>query len=110
MDLREEILGIDDIVIKPLPVPEWKRTIFIRTIEGGVRDEFEAITQTNPRDFRARMAVACVCDEQGKLLFTNADIPALTKKSGRALDRIFAAGIKLNAITKDDVDELRKNF
>jgi hypothetical protein len=77
---------------------------------AGERDQFEAAHRRQPdRDIRARLAVATVCDDAGQLVFSETDIPALSGKSARALDRIFAMAARVNGISAEDVDELRKN-
>jgi hypothetical protein len=107
---KARILEAQDLPLKEVPVPEWGGKVFVRMMTAGQRDAFEAEQTTNPhRDLRARLAVATVCDEAGELLFTAEDVPTLTKKSARALDRIFAAAARHNGITQADVDELRKN-
>lgn len=108
--LRDQILAADDLKVIAVDVPEWGCTVHVRTMSGGERDAFEERQQRDPfKDIRARLAVLTVCDEEGNLLFTDADIPALTKKSAAALDRIFAAATKLNKFSKEDLDELQKN-
>jgi hypothetical protein len=109
MNLREQILTADDLPRKELPIPEWKTKVWIRTLTGGERDRFEGRQSKDPfTDVRARLAVLCLVDEQGLNLFTEADIPALSAKSSKALDRVFAASVKLNGISKEDVEELKK--
>lgn len=108
---RSAILAAQDLPLKEVQVPEWGGAVYVRMMTAGERDAFEASQgQGNPhRDLRARLAVATVCDSCGSALFTAEDVPALTAKSGRALDRIFAAAAKHNGITAADVEDLRKN-
>ncbi|CEF48254.1 unnamed protein product [uncultured bacterium] len=109
MSLREDILGVDDAEVEPLEIPEWNLTVYLRIMTARERDRFEELQRGQGfADIRARMAAACICDESGELAFTEADIPALAKKSSVALDRIFAAAIRLNRIGRDDVEELKK--
>ncbi len=109
MNIRESILTADDLPRKPLTIPEWGVTVYVRTMTGSQRDAFEAAQIKDPyRDIRARMATYTVCDESGALLFTEADIPSLGAKSVRALDKIFALACRLNGVSKEDVDELKK--
>ncbi len=42
-------------------------------------------------------------------MFTEADVQALGKQDWRILDRILAAGIKLNALGKDEKELLKKS-
>ena len=58
-------------------MPEWGGKVWVRTMTGTQRDAFEKQQLKEPfQDVRARVAVACVCDSSGSLLFTDADIPA----------------------------------
>lgn len=107
---RAAVLGAEDLPCRPLDVPEWGGRVFIKMLTAGERDQLEASLAGNcDRDVRARFAAATVCDESGALLFGAGDIAALSAKSGRALDRVFAAATKHNAMSKQDIDELKKN-
>lgn len=113
MSLREDILAALDAKVVRLEVPEWKTTVFLRVMSGGERDAFETVCQPDPKtgrksliNFRARFAAIVLGDEQGNRIFTDADIPALAKKSARALDRILEAGMKHNGFSESDVEEL----
>ena len=51
---RDQILGADDLVIQSIAVPEWKGTVFIRTLTAGEHDRFEGRQQKDPfTDVRA---------------------------------------------------------
>lgn len=107
---REAILACDDLPQVKVTIPEWGGTVFVRTMTAGQRDRFEqSVTDSPGVDFRARLAVLTVCDEDGKLLFSESDVALLTLRSARALSRIFSVAVKLNGITSDDVEELEKN-
>ncbi len=107
---RDAILGAQDLPVLTVSVPEWGGEVFIRTMTGGERDQFEASWRQNRTDdIRARLAVATLCDEDGHLLFTAADVPGISAKSSKALDRIFAASTAHSGLTDKDVEELRKN-
>lgn len=107
---RAQILAVSDMTIEPLAIPEWGGQVFIRTMTAGDRDRFEGRVSADPhKDLRAHLAVATLCDEVGKAMFSSDDVPVLTAKSAGALDRIFTASVKLNKIGKADVAGLRKN-
>lgn len=107
---RSAILAAEDLPKEEIQIPEWSGSVFVRTMTGTERDRFEAAHLKNPHsDIRARLAVAAVCDEAGAPLFTEADIPAVGKKSAAALDRIFAAAMRLSKIGAADVKELEGN-
>jgi hypothetical protein len=109
MSLRDRILATEDLPRKSLPIPEWGLTVHVRTLTGRERDRFEGQQSRDPYgDVRARLAVLALVDDQGQPLFTEADVPALSAKSSRALDRIFAVAVRLNGISKADLEELGK--
>ena len=112
---RESILSIKDYKVKPLTVPEWNNeTIYVRTMTGQDRDRFEYLAMQMADDkeqmigVRAKLAVMTICDENGELLFTDADLKALGDKSGVALDRVFEAAQEINRITDEEVEQLEK--
>lgn len=107
---RAAILQAEDLPTRSVDVPEWGGAVWIRTMTGGERDRFEAEFKRDPTsDIRARLAVATICDEAGGLIFSAEDVPAITRKSSKALDRIFAAATVHTGLTERDVEELRKN-
>lgn len=119
MDLREQIRSVNDIEIVPVEVPEWKSTVYVKTMTGEERDHFEESSlvkkgknrEMTLRNIRARLVVMSVVTgpDNPTHVFTPNDIDWLTKKSSRALDRVYEAAAKLNGITASDVDELAGN-
>ncbi|MFF0183558.1 hypothetical protein [Streptomyces sp. NPDC005244] len=124
---RDEILNADDLATEDVPVPEWapktaknpdEYAVRLRMLMGVDRDKFEASTvetkggktKQNLANFRARLVALCIINEAGELMFNAADIPALGKKSSRALGRVFDACQKLNGFTEADVEELTEGF
>ena len=110
---KEQILNAIDLKTDVVDVPEWGGSVNVRTMTGTERDSFEqGVIQdgkTNLANIRARFCSIVIVDDDGKQLFTDADISALGAKSGRALGRIFDVAQKLNGLTKDDFEELEKN-
>lgn len=114
---REAILTADDLKREEVQVPEWGGSVFIRCMTGTERDAFESEAYTvrgkdveiNRENFRARLLVRVLVDEKCDRLFSQKDIAALGAKSGKALDRIFTSAMKINGLSKEDVEELTKN-
>jgi len=107
---RDMIFGAEDLPRLEVSIPEWHGSVFIRTMTGGERDRFEAGWKADPStDIRARLAAATLCDAEGVLLFTGDDVALLSRKSSKALDRIFAASTAHSGLTDRDIEELRKN-
>jgi hypothetical protein len=111
---KEQILQLDDLKSEIVSVPEWGGDVRVGTMSGFARDRFEAgITGKNGgmnmQNIRAKLAASTIVDEDGKLLFDEADIVKLGNKSCAALDRVFAAAQRLNLISTHDVEVLAKN-
>jgi hypothetical protein len=115
---RDDILKAQDLKTEIVPVPEWGGDVIVRGMTGAERDKFEAsIVQTKGKDqtlnmvnIRAKLASATICDEQGKRLFSDADIVQLSAKSAQALQRIFVVAQKLSGIGEEDVKELAEGL
>ena len=108
---REQILSAEDRKTEVVPVPEWGGEVLVASMTGDARDRLEAqvATSEGARRFermRAKMVAASLVDEQGKQLFTEADIPALGLKSAAALQRVFAAAMRMSAFRRVDIEEL----
>lgn len=117
---RADILGADDLPRERVDVPEWGGSVYVRTMTGAERDQFEAAMYevqgagyAASRDylinFRAKFAALCIVDENGNRLFSDDDVVVLGQKSVAALQRVLTVAQRLNALTEADVEALRKN-
>jgi len=110
---KEQILAVHDLVTESVEVPEWLGCVLVRALNGTDRDAFEQSIidgkKTNLKNIRARLCALCMVDDDGKRLFSDADVNALGQKSASALDRVFRVAQKLNGLSPDDVKELEKN-
>jgi len=112
---RDEFLSQNDLTTDTFEVPKWG-TITIRELTGEQREELELQIQNvqkqkpgQRKHARAAAAALSIVGDDGKLLFTQADIPALATKSGVALDVVFDKVLTLNAMNKTATEELAKN-
>ena len=115
---RSDILGIaDDIQTEMVDVPEWGGSVLVRGLTGAERDRFEAgivgekksDKKLNYHNFRARLVVMSVVDEEGKRLFTHADVEALGQRAAASLAKIYDKAQELSGLSDDDVEELTGN-
>lgn len=91
-------------------VPAWGGDVYVRELTAWERDSLEVSWEKTKRhNFRARLAVATVCDEQGEDLFGLKDIEALGKHPSTALVAIADVAFRVNKFTKEEVEELEKN-
>lgn len=115
---RDDILGAKDIVIEEVEVPGWGGSVYVKGMTGFERDRFEsAILQqrgksqgVNMINIRAKLVAASVCEEDGKLLFSQKDITELGKKSAASLQIVFDLASRLSGITEEDVEELSEEL
>ena len=122
---RDDILNAEDMTIERVDLPEWSPNghkdeafVFVRNMTGRERDAFEkTIVQqrgkksvVNMENFRAKLFVHSVCDEQGELLFSDADVKALSEKSAAPLQRVFDVASRLSGISSRDVEELTEEL
>lgn len=110
---KDAILAADDRQTQDLQVPEWGGMVRIATMSATDRDRWESETyggdKPNTADFRARFVALCLVGEDGKRLFTDKEVASLGAKSAAALQRVFAAAQKLNALTDAEAEKLEKN-
>jgi len=112
---KNQILEADDLPREEITVSEWGGTVWIQTLTGTQRDDFEQTMLASREEkrklsnVRARLCALCIVDADGERLFENADVQALGHKSGTVLDRIFEACRKLNGFSDADVKELEGN-
>jgi hypothetical protein len=114
---RDTILQARNARLEPMESPEFGGTVYVRAMSGTERDAFEDETykvngksvELNRRNGRARLLVRCLCDAEGKRLFTDADAQALGEQPAYLLDPLYAKALRLNGFTASDVEELAKN-
>ena len=115
---RESLLAKEKLKVEKVNLNETDY-VFVRQMTGRERDIFERSLYTMDRenkvttrleDFRAKLAVCTVCDDQGKLLLQPSDYTILSQNmSASRLEKIVNAAQKLNAITEEDKEALVKN-
>lgn len=112
---KDAILGSDDLPFEDVDVPEWGGKVRVASMTAGERDRFEQMIVDKKsgtiklENIRAILAAHVIIDENGDRLFTDKDLVTLSKKSARAIGRVFEAAQRLNAFSDDDVEELAKN-
>jgi len=115
---KEDILNARDIVKELVQVPEWGGEVYVKSLTGAERDQFEASVvemrgsnqRFNMKNVRAKLAAIAICDEAGERLFSAEDVATLSQKSAAALDRVFGVASRLSGLSSEDVDNLRKNL
>lgn len=107
---KEQILGAARKDFKDVDVPELGGTVRVRGLSAAEFIEYEqAIRDEDFANLRARLVANAAVDENGKPLFTAADVRALGEKPAKPIDRLFRAIITLTGFTDDAVEEAEKN-
>lgn len=117
---REDLLSKDDLEVRKVEFKDGNY-VFVRQMTGRERDRFEQSIvdieedvntgkqtyKQNLEDFRAKLAVNTVCDEEGELVFKPTDYTQLSKNlSAAKLEKIVNVAQRLNAITEEDKEDL----
>lgn len=111
---RDAILAASDLTTVDVDVPEWGGIVRLRVMTGAERDSFSSSLigpdgQPDPEGYRVKLIARCAIGEDGARLFTDGEVALLQGKSAAALDRLFDAAEKLNAVGNADVDAAEKN-
>lgn len=114
LSLRDQILRADDAQAERVHVSEWGVDVWVRGLTGAERDAIEDSMvkgrgKIDLGNFRARLLVKTVVDEDGKRIFNDEDATALGAKSAAALERLVNVAMRLAGIRAGDVEELAKN-
>lgn len=113
--LRDTILSATDKERKAIEVPEWGVTVHIRAMTVGELQAFEKNAKdfqkagTLPPNFREQLAVQYLEDEAGTQIFDKRDVPALTAKSAKPMQRILEAFMEINGLSEKDLEDLEGN-
>ena len=120
---REELLQKEELIIEKVDLGKGD-FVYVTQMTGKERDNFEQSLIHKIRDgkgkvvdfeqqtenFRSKLAVCTVCDEEGKLLFTPKDYNQLSENiSAARLEKIVNVAQRLNAISEEDKEALVKN-
>jgi len=111
---RDEILALQDRKTAVVHVPEWDCDVRIMEMSAGDREAYERMVlrmneQSNKvepdiSNLRAKMVAISVVDEEGRRVFTNEDVEALSRKHHEAIRFLFNKAMSLNRIEEEAVE------
>ena len=114
--LKKEVLKIekvsfeDDSFVCVRQMTGRERDLFEKSLMVQVRKGNKIDYETRLDDFRAKLAVCTLCDEEGVLLLKPNDVPTLSQNmSASRLEKIITAAQALNKITEEDKEDIVKN-
>jgi hypothetical protein len=88
--------------------------LYVRSMTGHDRSEYEKrwggkTAAKNPGAFRWDMLLRTVCDEEGELIFRDADGQLAMEQDAGTIETLFEAACVMNGLRERDVEELAKN-
>lgn len=108
MSLADDILGINDHQSAPVEVPEWGRTLYVKSLTVDERLKVQKHFHDRSK-FLGLVVVECVTDQDGNRVFSDEHIPALLKKNGAILERLFLECLKVNGMGGDAVKQAKND-
>ena len=105
---RDQILA-SRLKVTEIDVPEWGGSVFVRELSAKEQEMAEERVRSSGKDNAAWLASLTICDANGVSIFTDKDIPELSKLSGSVLTRVILAASKLSGLDEEAVKELQKN-
>lgn len=115
---KDQILGAQDYQVQDVEVPEWGGTVRVCTLTAMDRDRLQHLIVDqltgkpkleNLATFKISLCACAIVDESGARIFSDEDVEALGRKSAVALDRVFTAADKLNAISAGAAEAVKKS-
>lgn len=111
----EQILGADDLPYEDVPCPEWGGTVRVRRLGARARralekkmGELNKNEEVGDLDSRTLLVGACLCDEDGKPLFTPDQFAALALKSHTVIVRLAEVCLWVNCLGAEEDDAEKK--
>jgi hypothetical protein len=121
---REALLAKPKLAIEKVEISNGY--VFVREMTGFEKDQWEqSLMKTAPNgnmqgqpkvnydlsNFRAKIAVSTLCDEEGNLLFSMNDIILLNKSlKASDLEKIVEKAQAINGVSEKDKQEMLKNL
>lgn len=116
--ILDKIAKANDLRTKKVEVPEWGVTLVVKEMTAAEREQYEAgyTNKAGKKGFDASvdsliMLIShCCTDESGHRLFNSDEGRELLKaKSSARILSLFQECLKINSLTKEEVDGLEKN-
>ena len=112
MDLTAaQIIEASDLAALKITVNEWGGgDVYIRLMTVGERDahELEWLNhkEKGVENFRSKFLARCLSDAKGVRLFSDAEVPLLSKKSCVVMHRLWTQAMAHNALSEEDVQAI----
>jgi len=103
--VRESVLTADDLGREFVDVPEWGVRILVKGMDGIQRSKIQKLATSESDKANAQILVLVARHaETEKLLFDASDVDALSGKSGKAVEDVVLAAIRMSGATPDEAE------
>lgn len=116
---KSDILSVKDLDLRLVDMRQfgWSGAVYVRALDGTSRDAWEASLITiegkksrpNLKNTRAKLLQLTVCDQHGRLLFDESDIPQIGQRSAKSLDYLFDIAKEMSGIGDEALKDAVKN-
>jgi len=116
---RQDILSKAKLPTESVFVEEWDGEVILRGMTAKERDAWEAdmiefnnkgqFVRMKTENMRAKLVAKTAVNEEGKLLFTAADVEAIGELPASSLDKLYKVAEKLSALRPIAQEEKEKN-
>jgi hypothetical protein len=123
---KQQIVEANDVKMEKVFVPELadgdpEAYVMVRTMTAKQRDDWDASNilpdpekgegkyKVKMENYRSRLCVICLSDDEGNPLFTLEEVGLLAGKSSIAIQRIYDAAQKINGIDVSAIEDAEKN-
>lgn len=115
---KDDILGMDDIPIEEVAVPEWGgKKVFVCGLTAAGKNAYQASLveikgssrKVRMENATAKLLVLTLVNRQRQRIFTDSDVERLGTKSAAALERLQKVANRLSGMDEAENAELLKN-
>ena len=105
MSLRDTILTADDLGSEIVDVPEWGVQVLVKGMDGIQRSQIQKLATSESDTANAQILVLVARDPDTEdLIFDKADVDALSGKSGKAVEDVVLAAIRMSGATPAEAE------
>lgn len=114
---RDDIQNVDDMQMQEVPVPEWKGSVWVKSLPSGEVDAYHAsmMDKESHADkkklatHKAGLLVRCLYNEVGEKLFNNGDVELLASKNAKVIGRLYKVAAEMSGLTPESAEDAEKN-
>ena len=107
--LRDSILNADDLGEEIIDVPEWvdkdgnPAKVLVQGMDGVQRSKIQKLASSQADTANAKILVLVARDpDTRELIFDKADVDAVSHKSGKAVEDVVLAAIRMSGASPDE--------